>query len=404
LLIKLRNKLEQNLAKTFGQVVSHDIITDCLKFESETLSNEPSQFSFNLVDEYFEDYQAKLSGLSAELDQLRRYQRKVLQNLPLGVCSLNTKYEIILWNKAMESLTKILKKQTIGIKVKDLPNPWSKLISDFVESNQKNSFKHKTGGYCFNLYRSNLAEQEGLVLVFEDITEQQNLEQKLIHADRLASIGRLAAGVAHEIGNPITAISCLAQNMEDDCKDLQILKISGQIQTQTERVANIVHMLLNFAHAESAADENLVSLRNVTAQAIDLLNLNHKNIAVKFHNNCNLAHAIYGNEQKILQVIINLLDNARFASPCGGNIWISSKSEHNKLELTVEDQGAGIAVEVYQKLFEPFFTTKKAGEGTGLGLTLAYNIVREHQGTIHIISPSNLQTQTGTKVCITFNL
>jgi len=397
-LLQLRHKLTVNLARLFGQTIAKEIIEECLPFIDEDVSN--LTFSFNLLEDHLEKYQTKLSGLSAELDRLRRYQKQILHNLPVGVCSLNAQHEITLWNKAMADLTGIEAKQIRGSNISNLPNPWSEISQQFINYHKNHKFKQSINQHFINLYKAHLDDKDGLILVFEDITEMQNLERKLIHTDRLASVGRLAAGVAHEIGNPITAIACLAQNLTEDYEhDFDIVQLSAQIQTQTTRIANIVQSLLGFAHAENVPNTK-VSLFNVAEQAIELLRLNHNERRVNFYNNCVFEHKVIGSEQKLLQVIINLLDNARFASPVDGNIWLSTKQIDSFIELSIADQGTGIDPEIIPKLFEPFFTTKQAGRGTGLGLALTYTIVQEHGGEINIVSPLDKIKQQGTGIYI----
>jgi len=397
-LLRLRHKLEINLVRLFGQTIAKEIVDECLPFIDESVDN--LNFSFNLLEDHLEEYQTKLFGLSAELDRLRRYQKQILHHLPVGVCSLNAQHEITLWNKAVADLTGIAAKQIRGRNIADLPEPWGELSQNFINQNDRYLFKQNINKYCINLYKANLEDKDEIILVFEDITEMQNLEHKLIHADRLASIGRLAAGVAHEIGNPVTAIACLAQNLTEDYEENEEIRYLGiQIQKQTKRITNIVHSLLGFSYAESMPN-TCVSLFKITKQAIELLQLNPNEQQVNFYNECDENHVVFGNEQKLLQVIINLLDNARFASHKNGDIWIKTKQIDNFIELKITDEGTGIDAEIIPKLFEPFFTTKQAGRGTGLGLALTYTIIQEHKGEINIISPSNMVTNRGTCICI----
>jgi len=396
-LYKLRHQLETNLARLFGQTVASEIIDAHIKF----IERQETPINVNLLETHLESYQDKLSGLTAELDRLRRYQKQVLQHIPLGVCSINAANEITLWNKNIEKTTKISANYVVGKKIADLAEPWQQIISSFIKASSTSIFKQQINREYFNLYKAKLSSDNGLILVFENITEMQNLEKQLIHTDRLASIGRLAAGVAHEIGNPTTAIDCLAQNLAADYPDNpEICRITSQIQTQTKRIANIVQSLLSFSHADNNSANTAVNLYEISNQAIKLIQLNPTNKQIIFNNQCDTTHLVFGNAQKLLQVIINLLDNARFASPNRGNIWLQTKQLKQYIEFKISDEGTGIDAEIIDKLFEPFFTTKKAGQGTGLGLALTYTIVQEHQGNISIISPTNNRDKTGTCICI----
>jgi signal transduction histidine kinase len=237
----------------------------------------------------------------------------------------------------------------------------------------------------------------------EDLTETQMLEDKLVHSERLASIGRLAAGVAHEIGNPITGIACLAQNLREEREeDSELKEISGQILEQTKRVSRIVQSLMSFAHAGSHQhSDEPVCLAEVAQDAIGLLALNRRNFEVQFYNLCDPDHWVEGDPQRLAQVLINLLSNARDASPPGSAVRVKSEAGEHTVDLIVEDEGSGIPKNIMDRLFEPFFTTKDPGEGTGLGLALVYSIVEEHYGQITIDSPADVQSQRGTRIRVT---
>src|SRR5690606_13734775 len=243
----------------------------------------------------------------------------------------------------------------------------------------------------------------GLVLLIEDQTATRALEDKLIHAERLASIGRLAAGVAHEIGNPITGIACLAQNLKEErSEDTEISESSAQIIEQTKRVSRIVQSLMNFAHAGTRQPGGeRVCLDGITQEAIALLRLSREGTEVDFVNACDPAHCAQGDPQRLAQVLINLLSNARDASPPGGTIRIGSEADEHSVVLVVEDEGSGIPRSAMDRLFEPFFTTKDPGKGTGLGLALVYSIVEEHYGHIALDSPADPQRQRGTRIRVT---
>ena len=120
-----------------------------------------------------------------------------------------------------------------------------------------------------------------------------------------------------------------------------------------------------------------------------------------FFNLCDTQHWVLGDPQRLAQVLINLLSNARDASPESGQIYIRTTANHSHVELSIEDQGSGISSANLEQLFEPFFTTKDPGEGTGLGLALVYSMIEEHHGEIHVDSPADLEQQRGTRFRIT---
>ncbi|WP_372874615.1 ATP-binding protein [Pseudomonas sp.] len=407
---RLRDRIEANLSGLMGPSVAQDIAETFLPYKSgsETFVTEDIHF----IENRLEDYHSRLTGLAAELDALRRYHRQTLQELPMGVCSLAKDQEILMWNKAMEELTEIPAHRIVGSRLSALGEPWRGLLQHFIELPDQHLHKQRLGldgqTRWLNLHKAAIDEpltpgNSGLVLLVEDLTETQYLEDKLVHSERLASIGRLAAGVAHEIGNPITGIACLAQNLREEREgDGELTEISEQILEQTKRVSRILQSLMSFAHSggHQQADEP-VCLAQVAQEAIGLLSLNRRSVEVEFFNLCDADHWVEGDPQRLAQVLINLLSNARDASPPGAAIRVRSEASEHTVDLIVEDEGSGIPKAIIDRLFEPFFTTKDPGKGTGLGLALVYSIVEEHYGQIIIDSPLDSEHQRGTRIRVT---
>ncbi|MCL7461984.1 sensor histidine kinase [Pseudomonas sp. NW5] len=406
---RLRDRIEANLSGLLGPSVARDIVETFLPYKAGGDSYVTEDIHF--IESRLEDYQSRLTGLAAELDALRRYHRQTLQELPMGVCSLAKDREILMWNRAMEELTGIDARQTVGSRLTGLAEPWRSLLESFIQGPDEHLHKQRLelDGqlHWLNLHKAAIDEplapgNSGLVLLVEDQTETQLLEDRLVHSERLASIGRLAAGVAHEIGNPVTGIACLAQNLHEEREgDREITETSEQIIALTKRITRIVQSLMSFAHAggHQRASEP-VSLADTAREAIALLSLNREH-EVHYQNLCDPQHYVVGDSQRLAQVLINLLSNARDASPPGGQIQIRSEAGEETVELVVEDQGTGIPKSIVERLFEPFFTTKDPGKGTGLGLALVYSIVEEHYGQITIDSPADPQRQRGTRIRVT---
>ncbi|MFV3305975.1 sensor histidine kinase [Pseudomonas sp. NY15181] len=407
---RLRDRIEANLSGLMGPSVAQDMVETFLPYKASSESYVTEDIHF--IESRLEDYHSRLTGLAAELDTLRRYHRQTLQDLPMGVCSLAKDQEILMWNRAIEDLTGVSAQRVVGSRLAALPEPWKGLLEGFIEAPDEHLHKQRLSiegqTRWLNLHKAAIEEplapgNSGLVLLVEDLTETQSLEDKLIHSERLASIGRLAAGVAHEIGNPITGIACLAQNLREEREgDSELTEISGQILEQTKRVSRIVQSLMSFAHAggkQVAAEP--VCLADVAQEAIGLLSLNKRSVDVQFFNLCDPAHWVEGDSQRLAQVLINLLSNARDASPPNGAIRVRTEAQEQTIDLIVEDEGSGIPKSIIERLFEPFFTTKDPGKGTGLGLALVYSIVEEHYGQITIDSPADPERECGTRISVT---
>ena len=409
---QLRGKLEANLSGLLGPSIAREIIDGYLPY---SIVSEHGSSDLNVIENRIEAYRSNLSGMAADLDNLRRYHRQILLDLPLGVCSLSTEGEVIMWNRAMEQFTNLSSAYIVGSQLNDLSEPWLSLFSNFVDDDASHSPKHAFGlegkERTVNLHKA-LIEQtsdpdsihEGVIILLEDITEMEILEAGLTHSERLASIGRLAAGVAHEIGNPITGIACLAQTIRDEYSDKELLNLAEQIIEQTDRTSTILQSLVNFAHAgtnKTQYESEIVTISECMAQAQTLVSLDRKSKELSLRIECEPKAKILGDSQRLLQVLINLINNARDASQANGEILLQALVKREIVEIAVVDEGIGIPVAIRDRIFDPFFTTKEAGEGTGLGLSLVFSIIEDLGGDIDIISPANEDTG-GTRVLLRF--
>ena len=406
------DKLEANLSGLLGPSIARKIIDGYLPY---SIVSQHGSSDLNVIESRIEAYRSNLSGMAADLDNLRRYHRQILLDLPLGVCSLSTDNEVIMWNRAMEQFTQLDSADVVGSQLIDLSEPWLSLFANFIDDDASHAYK-----YAFelddqkrtvNLHKA-LIEQtsdpdsihEGVIILLEDITEMEILEAGLTHSERLASIGRLAAGVAHEIGNPITGIACLAQTIRDEYDNKELLNLAEQIIEQTDRTSTILQSLVNFAHAgtnKTQYESEIVTISECMAQAQTLASLDRKNKELNLRIDCDPDAKVLGDSQRLLQVLINLINNARDASQANGEVLLQTRVLGETVEIAVVDEGIGIPLAIKDRVFDPFFTTKEAGEGTGLGLSLVFSIIEDLGGDIDIISPANEDTG-GTRVLLRF--
>ena len=409
---RLRDEIEANLSSLIGISMASEIMDRLVPYK---VPETAGATDINLIESRLGQVRDHLTGLAAELNNLRLYHRRTLEELPLATCSIGVDMEVLMWNSAMATLTGVSSNQVTGSHLENVVEPWGSLLTKFALSSEPRFYKRKIVlnqlEHWITLHKasipSSLAHQvDGQVILLEDVTELQMLEKELVHSERLASVGRLAAGVAHEIGNPVTGIACLAQNLKYDTDDPEILETGAQILSQTDRVSRIVQSLVSFSHAGRQSDNDLqfVSARECAQEAINLLSLQRERNFVTFVNNLPQAVTVKADSQRIIQVFINLLSNSRDASPKGGTITVDGQIEGDTVKLTVTDEGTGIPKDLADRIFEPFFTTKDPGEGTGLGLAMVYTIVEDHKGHIDIESPAHLDNQNGTRFIITLPL
>ncbi|KEF30320.1 MAG: PAS domain S-box protein [Gammaproteobacteria bacterium] len=404
---RLRDQVEINLSGLLGPSVARDMVKRHLGFKP--LARGGAAQDIRYVERALGDYQNRLTGLAGELDNLRRHYRQTLQNLPIPACSVGEDGEILMWNNTMEALTGITADDVVGARLMALPEHWHLLLDDFNRGEELHRYKHRLDlrgkPHWLNLHKAALSGPDhpegGSIILVEDQTETRLLEDELMHSERLASVGRLAAGVAHEIGNPVTGISSLAQNLKLETDNPDILDTADQIQQQTRRISTILQSLMNFARTGNHAHANRyepVDIRRCVEESINLLSLSNKGHGIRFINDCPPELQILGDEQRLVQVFINLLANARDASPEGSTIQISGNGDGYSAIIEVTDEGSGIPEEQLDHIFEPFYTTKAPNKGTGLGLSLVYSIIEEHYGNIQVESPANAETGAGTRV------
>jgi len=390
-LSRIRNQLESNLTSLLGQTIAHQIIASFLPFKMDELGQNTAE-SVHSKENRLENYQSQLTGLAAELDNLRRYHRQMLQDLPTAVCSVDCNLKVLIWNRAMQILTGIPAAIIVDHQLTNLTPEWYGILSDFIDTDAidrtKIEFNVRNEPRLLYLHKSLIdmsSNASDVVIVIEDITDEQILERQLMHNQRLASIGQLAAGVAHEIGNPITGIACLAQNLKIETQQPELLEISNEILTQTERVSGILESLVNFAHGGSTnlqRPSEPVDVRHCINEAVNLLSLSTDTPGINYVNRCARGLFVLGDGQRLLQVFINVLANARDASNLNDDVIVSGALIEDLVQIDITDSGHGIPVEDIRQVFEPFFTTKDPGQGTGLGLAIVTTIIEEHHGSI----------------------
>lgn len=403
---RLRQRIERNLSGLVGPHMAHVIINQQLRIDDQAKTALAD--SFRYMDEKLERSRSQLKGLNADLDALRRYHRQILLDLPLGVCAVAPDHTVIIWNFTLEMMSGVSSRQAEGRKLNSLSPPWGSLLAGFALA-QDGHIHHmevtvNNRPRWFNLHKAKIPDPDlphqesgphtSLVMLLEDMTDLENLEAELAHSDRLASIGRLAAGVAHEIGNPVTGIASLAQNLREEQKNEIIQESIEGILQQTKRISSIVQSLMNFSRSGSVGTElEKFTLSNIVDEAIQLVRLTRTGKQVECSSSCPKNLKLIGDRQRLSQVMVNLLTNACDASKPGDQVEIFAFEENGQLQIEVMDQGEGIPNEVQKEIFEPFFTTKETGKGTGLGLSMVYKIIEEHKGSINIDSVPNVGTR-----------
>jgi signal transduction histidine kinase len=234
----------------------------------------------------------------------------------------------------------------------------------------------------------------GTILIIEDITTRARLQEQLQISEKMASIGLLAAGVAHEVNTPLTGISSFTQMLLQQAdKDDPRTKVLEKIERQTFRAAKIVNGLLNLA-GPPQVEAGPVDLHAVVNDVLSLVDHQFRAGKIKVRKElAGMPPIVEGIEYKLQQVFLNLFLNARDAMPRGGWLSIATRLAGEIVTVEVADTGSGIPSEHLSRIYDPFFTTKAIGQGTGLGLSITYGIVQEHGGTISCTSAPDQGTR-----------
>jgi signal transduction histidine kinase/Na+/proline symporter len=405
-LLLLRDRIERNLSGLMGPMLAKMVVSESLRMDVRSRTALAEQL--RLLEQRLREARVPLEGAAAELEAFRRYFRQILEGLPQGVCALGPDSDIVIWNRALAALTGVQAETAVGLRITELPAPWGELLGGFAgqqqESRRESRVRLGSQERYLKLYRSELDSADvplhptsilggAQVILVDDLTESKVLQAQLAHQDRLASVGRLAAGVAHEIGNPLTGIACVAQNLPFDMDPAVVEERAELIVEQTRRIDRIVRTLVTFSHAgsdalalESPGKSEAFELYAAVEEAMSLVRLSRKARGIECSNQCEAGVCLTGDRHKLIQVFVNLLANACDASVAGSKVLVSSRPNGQSVYVDVTDFGSGIPEDIRDRIFDPFFTTKPPGEGTGLGLSLVYSIVREHRGSLDVTS------------------
>jgi two-component system NtrC family sensor kinase len=232
------------------------------------------------------------------------------------------------------------------------------------------------------------AEIVGLVIGVRNLTEERKVADHLGRTEKLAAIGELVAGVAHELNNPLTGISTFAQLLLEDKLQGEQFESVSLIKREADRAIGVIRDLLLFARKTDARDV-AVDINTIVKHTVRLRALASRSSGIEVHMHLDQSNPqVRGDEQKLQQVLLNLLVNAESAMRAAKvrHLTITTRHKKGMVYIVVSDTGHGMTPSISERVFEPFFTTKPPGEGTGLGLSVSYGIIQAHGGTISVES------------------
>jgi two-component system NtrC family sensor kinase len=366
-----------------------------------------------------------------EYERLKDFSENIVESINVGIMAADLDDRVESWNSQIERLTGIRRDRAVGRRLSELlPIELADRLAALrgemgihhIErfrlrlpkpvAVDGNGHKHgaSTAVMAAAVHREailNIAiaplvskdgHQIGRIILFDDITDRSELERQLVQADKLSSIGLLAAGVAHEVNTPLAVISTYAQMLAKQVSgDSQKSVLLEKIAKQTFRASEIVNSLLNFSRT-STTEVSDIDLNKLVRDTVSLIDHQLREAKVTVHFDLAPAVApVRGNSGKLQQVLLNLFINARDAMDVRGEgkqLNVSTVAISDQLAgIEVSDNGSGIPEDVLPRIFDPFFTTKAPKKGTGLGLSVSYGIVQEHGGSIAVDSRAGSGTR-----------
>lgn len=324
---------------------------------------------------------------SSAAHMARRYLSQLMEELPVGVCTIDENEDVVIWNAELQHMSGLSEDEASGHPVHELPDPWRSVFGELAEDPTDSIVErqYETEERVFEL-RAQTATLPGdtgtgRVFVVEDLSSLRELERHVAHKDRLSSIGTLASGVAHEIGNPLTGILMVAKNLAEDPNAPDATERLHLIVDEARRIHGIVQGLLTFSRrAETRVTLESVPINATIVASAELAKLQTGGGRIEL--DLGPDSITRATSDGLTQVLVNLLSNARQASPEDRSVTVSTRVVTGRVHIDVEDEGPGVPAEVAEQIFEPFFTTKAQGHGTGLGLSVSRQILRRFGGSI----------------------
>lgn len=392
--------ITKKFSSSFNEML---IATDKLKkgdFEEEININ--SNDELGVLASNINELANLLENYRGNLNQKQEFEENVYDSIREGMIIIDKQGTIQLINKAIADLLAIKREKYINSIIFELPS-FDSLRQDFWEiieekgSYIKNDFslQNNESTILLNLKIYPLKEKGintcGAVILVEDVTKKIEMEKQLLLNDKLTSIGRFTAGIAHEINNPLGTIANFVETILIDEEDETKRNYLESIRSETNRISSIVKGLLNFSR-QSKAEFGIVDLREVVELSLKICQYQKEydqyEIIREFEEE---LPYVTGNFNQLQQVFINMILNAFESMETGDTLTISmqSSSDGETVGVSFIDTGSGIESQYLQKIFDPFFTTKEERQGVGLGLSISYGIIKNHGGDIKVESALN---------------
>ena len=398
-------------------LTGHRVLGALVLRREQPLSADERLFFFAVADmlatplraaDYARRLESEVVERTMEIEEQRRFTAKIIDSLPVGLYVIDREYRIQAWNRKRETgMQGVSRDEAIGRTIFEILHrqPAEVLRGEFEDvfatgrmqqfQIESSAYDRRNGGTM--VLRLDDTDVTHVITIGEDVTEWREAQERFSQAEKLAAIGTLAAGVMHEINNPLATIGACAEGLalrvsEDgvDAPGLSaaIAESLKLIEHEVHRCKGIVVGVLDFSRPKPAV-RSAIDVNVVLEKTLFLLKHHSRfkklRVVVEPQRHVPLVHA---SEEQLVQVVMALLLNAMDAMHERGTITLRTRHDAPRGSVLVEviDQGDGIRSSEMTKIFEPFFTTKPPGRGTGLGLSICYSIVAEHGGRIEVDS------------------
>ncbi len=341
-----------------------------------------------------------LRSVSTRYQELHQFNNRILKSVNLGVYTVDVDMKITSWNRTIEEMSGVDEDSAVGRNLFELfpalvDEGFIDRVTHVLETGtpEKVRLTHRNFRGDIRYQKRRLAPLKdgdlttGVVVIVEDITEFKRLMDQTVQSEKLAEVGRMSAGIAHEINNPLSVISYAAQLLlrEEGLQPFQ-KEVVERVESEVDRLKMLTGGLLSFSRAQETR-KRPTDLHETIRDVLRLVRYELTRHSVEIREDFEQVPLVNADPNKIKQVFINLVLNASHAMPQGGVLTISTAAKgDDDVEAVFCDTGTGITEEVQEHIFEPFFSTKQEGKGTGLGLYICRNIVEEHEGNISVYS------------------
>ncbi len=397
-----RFALLHNLNKTDGD--KHDPLI-IMGFLDEVIEQIFARYSMLYQNTQIKEVKQERDRLAKKLDLNQQHLNTILYKSDTAIAVINCDEKFVSWNHGAEKMFGYSESEIINQPSTFLMPNDEKFIREleYIISETKNNGsvqivdtkrKTKSGKIIpVQLKVTQMQTAEGFncgrTMIMQDVSQVKQLQQQVDQSEKLAVIGQLAAGVAHEIGNPLTSISALVQILQRKSKDVNLTEQLITIKDNIDRISKIVRELVDFSRP-SGEDKELLQVNDVVKTAVGIVKYDKrvKNVEFKTHFSKHIP-TLFAVPDQLLQVYVNILINALDAINGEGKIEVTTYLDDVYISTDIKDDGCGMTEEVKNKIFNPFYTTKQVGKGTGLGLSVSYGIIKKMHGKILVESKIN---------------